>query len=253
MDIGDLSHEHRADVLHERKGEHAAARTELGRLAHARVDQRIGEVQPGDADHHLLQRIERRRREAVCERSHHLGALADRARHRPGMVEARREREAALERDEPVARLEAGHAAARRWNTDRAARVASERRVGEPGRQRRRRAAARAARHPPGRRGVGRGPVVGVDRGDAVRELVQVRLSDIRVTGRLEAAYALGGPRRDVVGEDDRAVGRRQAFGVEEILDREGDAVCGLLRFGEKDAARLAGRSHTIGLYPPCP
>jgi hypothetical protein len=39
-----------------------------------------------------------------------------------------------------------------------------------------------------------------------------------------------------VVGEEDRAVGRRQVGGVEEVLDGERDAVGGLLGTGEEDA-----------------
>jgi hypothetical protein len=64
-------------------------------------------------------------------------------------------------------------------------------------------------------------PEMRVLRGDAVGELVQVRLADERVTRLLEAANGLGGPRRDVLAKDRRAVRRRQSGGVEEILDRE--------------------------------
>jgi hypothetical protein len=68
---------------------------------------------------------------------------------------------------------------------------------------------------------------VSVLRRDAVRELVKVRLADNRVAGRLQPRDRLGGAVRDVVGEDGRAVSRREAVGVEEILDRERDPVRG--------------------------
>jgi hypothetical protein len=52
-------------------------------------------------------------------------------------------------------------------------------------------------------------------RGDAVGELVQVRLADDGVVGRLKASDGLGGSFRNVVAEDRGAVGRRQPGGVE--------------------------------------
>jgi hypothetical protein len=80
-------------------------------------------------------------------------------------------------------------------------------------------------------------------RGRAVGELVQVRLADVRVTGRLEAAHRLGGLRRHVLGEQDRAVGRHQAGRVEEILDRERDSLAASLRAGEEDPLGLAQKT----------
>jgi hypothetical protein len=71
--------------------------------------------------------------------------------------------------------------------------------------------------------------------GDAVRELVQVRLADVAVPGGLEPEDGLGAPLGKVVGEDDRPVGRDQARGVEEVLDGEPDPRGGLRRAGEED------------------
>ncbi len=76
----------------------------------------------------------------------------------------------------------------------------------------------------PGRGRVRDRAVVGVLRGDAVGELVQVRLADVRVSGRLEPPHRLGRLRRHVVGEHGRAVRRPHARRVEEVLDREPDA-----------------------------
>jgi hypothetical protein len=46
-----------------------------------------------------------------------------------------------------------------------------------------------------------------------------------------------------VLGEEDRAVGRDEAGGVEEVLDRERDSVADLLRPREEDAFELAQSS----------
>jgi hypothetical protein len=64
---------------------------------------------------------------------------------------------------------------------------------------------------------------------------VQVRLADVHVARRFEPQHRLGGRRRDVVGEDRRAVRRGQAGGVEEILDGERDPLARPLRPSEKD------------------
>jgi hypothetical protein len=60
-----------------------------------------------------------------------------------------------------------------------------------------------------------------VDRGDAVGELVQVRLADVDVARGLELTDGLRGLGRDVLSEEDRAVGRDEPGGVEEVLDRQ--------------------------------
>jgi hypothetical protein len=73
-------------------------------------------------------------------------------------------------------------------------------------------------------------------RGGAVGELVQVGLAHVRVPGRLEPPHRLGGLARDVLGEQDRPVGRDEPGRVEEILDRERDPLAGLRRAGEEDA-----------------
>jgi hypothetical protein len=88
-------------------------------------------LRPGDRDLDLLERLERHRLEPGRERAHHRRAFLDRARHRAGVVHGRREREAALERNEPVGWLEADHAAACGRDADRAAGVRTERGVGE--------------------------------------------------------------------------------------------------------------------------
>jgi hypothetical protein len=46
-----------------------------------------------------------------------------------------------------------------------------------------------------------------------------------------------------VLGEQDRAVGRDEARGVEEILDRERNPLAGLLRAGEEDSFELVQES----------
>jgi hypothetical protein len=66
-------------------------------------------------------------------------------------------------------------------------------------------------------------------------ELVQVRLADVRVSGRLEPPNRLRRLTGDVVGEQDRAVGRDEARRVEQVLDRERDPGGGLLRPRQED------------------
>jgi hypothetical protein len=58
-------------------------------------------------------------------------------------------------------------------------------------------------------------------RGDAVGELVQVRLPDVRPSGALEKLNCFGRPDRNVVAEDGRPVRGPDPGRVEEILDGE--------------------------------
>jgi hypothetical protein len=71
--------------------------------------------------------------------------------------------------------------------------------------------------------------------GGAEGELVQVGLADVRVPGRLEPPDRLRRLARDVLGEQDRAVGRDEPGGVEKILNRERDPFGRRLRPGEED------------------
>ena len=70
--------------------------------------------------------------------------------------------------------------------------------------------------------------------GDAVGELVQVRLADNRVTGRFEPKDGFGPLFRDVVAEDRGAVGRCQPGGVEQVLDTEANALPDLVGNGQE-------------------
>ena len=180
-----------------RRGKRSAAACNPG------ADERLGELEPGDPDLEFFQRAQRSAPEAWHERLQHPHARLDVAPHRPAVVVAGREREAAVERHEPEARLEADDAAARRRDPDRAARVGPERGVGEAGRQRGRGARARSAGAPVRRQRVRDVAEVRVRARDAVRELVQVGLADVRVAGALEARP----PRRPCA----RARGRRTA------------------------------------------
>src|SRR5205823_14017009 len=101
------------------------------------------------------------------------------------MVKARRQGEAAVDRNEPEARLEAEDAAAGGRNPDRPGGIGAERRVGQAGGEGRSGTAARAARGPAWRARVRHGAVVRVLRRDPVGELVQVGLADVDITGRL--------------------------------------------------------------------
>ena len=186
-----------------------------------RPDERLCVLGPGDADAELLERGELVPPEVRDEHLQHPRARLDVAGHRAGVVVAGGERPAAVERYEPVARLEADDAAACGGDPDRAAGVGAERRVGEPGRERGRRAPARAARDATRGGGVGHGAEVRVLGGRAVGELVQVRLADVRVARLFEQPHGGRGRRRHVPGEDGGAVGRLQPGRVEQILDRQ--------------------------------
>ena len=140
-------------------------------------------------------------------------------------------------RDEVEGRLETDHAAARCRNADRAAGVGPERRVGEARCQRRGGTAGRAAGDPAGSEGIRDGAEVCVLRRDPVGELVQVRLADVRIAGRLGEEDGCCTRGRDVFSEDRRAVRRRQACSVEQILDREPHPVTDSGGGREEDAA----------------
>jgi hypothetical protein len=75
---------------------------------------------------------------------------------------------------------------------------------------------------------------------------MQIRLADVHVARRFEAFDHLCRFGRNVLGEDDRAVGRRDAPGVEEILDREPDAVASGLDLGDPDAVERQRTSIAI-------
>ena len=139
----------------------------------------------------------------------------------PDVVEAGRERKAAVDRDEPVARLEARRAAGEGGDADRSARVGADAQRGEARCERRGAAARRAAGHVARAPGIADGAVEGVLARHAPGELVQVRLADDHGTGVGESLHGARGTRRDVLAEERRAVGRAHPGGVEQVLGRE--------------------------------
>ena len=137
--------------------------------------------------------------------------VADRAGERADLVERRRERDQPVARDRAVGRLHADDAAEGRGLADRAAGVAAEGPGRLEGGHRRRRAAARAARHALGVPGVA-GHLVGRVLGARPHgELVHVGLADHDRPGALEAVDAGGGVDRAEALEDLRA--RRSSAG----------------------------------------
>ena len=210
MDLGDLAHEARPAT--------PPRRGQLDRLGAGQLDR------AGDRDPQLGERVEPRRLEARAPAPRISSTqVRDVARHRPGVVEARRERKAALDRDQAVSRLEADDAAPGRRDPDRAAGVGAR---APPSASPAASAAALPPLEPPATRPGARvrdGAVVRVLRGDPVGELVQVRLAGVASSRRASSSRdRRGGPLRDVVAED--APSRRScvsAGGVEEVLDRE--------------------------------
>ena len=235
MDVGHLAPEDVRLALPERNVEAAEVGEACRGGLHALPDERVGMLRPRDADAELLERLQLAPLEAGRQRLEHRRARLDVARHRARVVVRGRERPTAVERDEPVGRLEADDAAAGRRDADRPSRVGAERRVREAEDERRGITAARAAGDAPRRGGVRHGAVMRVLGGRPVRELVQVRLADVRVAGVLEPPHRFGRGRRDVPGEDRRAVRRLEPRRVEEVLDREPHAVGRRLWPGEKD------------------
>ncbi len=244
MDVCHLAHEDaRGAVAWLGEVDRSAVREQGYCLLRPGPDERVGVLEPGDPDLELLER-DGSRLEIVREDSEQLGAAGDRVGERARVVEARREREAAVQRDEAVGRLEADDAAAGGRDPDRAARVGSEGRVGEPRRERRRRAAAGAARDPVAPERIRDGAEVRVDRRDPVGELVQVGFADVDPARRLGAAHGLRAYRRHVVGEQDGAVGRDQPGRVEQILDREPPPFGDLVRSRRSSEEDPVSRSH---------
>ena len=221
MDVRDLAHEHRHRPVCVGKRDRLRPIEQRSSLEDARSHERRTRVRPEDADGDVVQRLESRDRQVGRQSAHQLDAPRDVTRHRPDVVEARRQRKHAARRHEPVGRLEAGDAAARRRDPDRPSRVRAERAVGEPGGERSGRAAARPARRSSRRHRIRHHAVVPVLRRDAVRELVQVRLPDVDPSGCLEPEDRLGARDRDVVGEHGGPVRRPHTGRVEEILHGE--------------------------------
>ena len=160
------------------------------------------------------------------------------------MVEARREREAAVEGHEAEGRLETDDPATGRWDPDRASRVGSERRLGEPGRESSRRATARAAGDTTWGERIRHGAEVRVLGGRSEGELVQVGLADVGVARCFEPPDRLRGLTRHVLREENRPVGGDEPGGVEEVLNSERDASTWSLRPGEEDTFELG---HSLG------
>ena len=228
VDVGDLGLEEIGDggadlVGRDRELDRTAIRNVPDGFFDASAHERLRRFRPRDAEADVVEVVERPRLELGREDPEHLLALLHRARHRPDVVEARRQRKAPVRRDEVEGRLEADDAAARRRDPDRAARVGADCGVGKTRGERSRRAAARTACDPSRSDRIRDRPEVRVLRGDPVRELVQVRLADVHVPGRFQAADRLRGLGRHVFDEDRRPVRGHEPGGVEEILDGEAD------------------------------
>ena len=121
-------------------------------------------------------------------------------------------------------------------DSDRPRRVAPERELQVAGGDGRRRPSTRASCEPPRRDRIRNGAVVRVLRRDSVGELVEVRLPRDGESGGLEQLHRVGAHGTHVVGEECRAVGRRQLRGVEQVLDRHRFAAAWLVGTGQPDS-----------------
>ena len=235
MDVGNLAHEVRTILGYERKIDLPPPRKQRRGLRHSFAHERIRTVEPRDADLELLQRLELDRLESGHERPQQPLAALDRRRHRTDDVVARRERETALDGDEPVRRLEAGDAAPRCRDPDRPRRVAAESELDVARRDRRRRAAARPTRQAAGSDRVRNRAVVRVLGRDPVGELVEVRLPGDGVPVCPEPLHGLRAQGRHMLREERRPVRRRQPRRVEQVLDGHRLARARLVRARQPD------------------
>ena len=215
---------HVLDVREQRRG-----------LLHAGADERVGDLRPGEGGAHVSGRGPGK----PGQRAHRGRAGRDRARHRPDRVEAGCEREDAVGGDQAPRRLEADDAAAGGGEADRARAVRPERDLAEARGEGGAVPAARPARDPARVERVDDGAEVRVVRGDAVGELVQVRLAHDRVARRLELRHARRRTLRHVVAVDRRPVGRDEPRRVDQVLDGERDPVRPLLRNREERPVRV--------------
>ena len=174
--VGDLSHERRYDTLGQRELDLDDVTEDARGSQHAFADERVAAIRPRDAHTRVSELSDLKSRNEV---SHQIDTACDVACHRARVVEARCEREDAVDRHGSKARLEPRHPAAGGRDPDRPARIRPERALDEPQRQGRRRPAARPARRPARIRRIRHDAVVQVLRRDAVGELVQVRLARV--------------------------------------------------------------------------
>ncbi len=182
-------------------------------------------VEAGREVGHRAQGRGRIARVVARQQLQHQRRVAHAAGERPDVVLRPGERQGAILRDPAEGRLDADDAAAGGRLPDRGAGIAAERGVGHAGRDRRRGAAARAARMMALAPRVVDRPVVDVRAGGAVGQLVQVGLAEDHRAGALEALDRGGIVVRDPVGEQRRAEGGEDAPGGEQVLDRDRDAL----------------------------
>src|SRR5204863_5514940 len=140
-------------------------------------------------------------------------------------VEAERGRRAPGAADEAVGRLDAGDAAERRRAADRAAGIGADAAENETSRDPGAGAAAAAGGEMVGVPGVARRRLREVEARTAIGEFMRRRLADQRRAGGVQLLGAGGVSVGDVVLQDLRLAGRRDALGVDDVLEADLDAV----------------------------
>ncbi len=161
-------------------------------------------------------------------------AVLERARHRAGVIEARRERDDAAQRDEPARRLDRRGAAQRRGDAQRAGRVRPRRGGHHARRERCRRAAAR-----PAGRALERPRVADLVGRAADRELVRVEVAEQHHALRAQPSPDVAVRDRPLVEEPARRRQRLARDGVE-ILEPDRDAAQPRQRIA-REGARVVG------------
>ena len=197
------------------------------------------EVLPHDADLQSLDRIAELRnviryrlvdrgRVALVEAGHdrqQARRVLGRARDRPGLVEARGERDHAVTRYATVGRLEPDRIGHGRGLANRTAGVRGRRRRRKSCRHRRRRPAGRAARRPLEVPGISDRAVIAGLVGRPHRELVHVGFAEHHDAGIGQAFHDRRVVRRYEVVEHLRAATRAHATGAEDVLVNDGQPV----------------------------
>ncbi len=151
--------------------------------------------------------------------------VGDRSGQRPHMIELAAERDHAGGGDLPPLRLQSHDAARGGGNADRSAGIGSDRAERHARRHGDRRTAARTSRRSSGIVGISRRAEARIFRGRAERELMKVGLADEHRAGLAQTACHRRVGRRHVILAHERPGRRGRAFAVDQILERERNAV----------------------------
>ena len=221
-------------------------------LEHAALDVGVEPIEQVARQLAEAQSLERRRVEQLADlrggRLHRVveqPRIGDRCGERADVIELPAERHHARRGDVSPLGFEPDDAAGRGRNADRSARVGADRAERHAGRDRGRRSAARSARRSRRVVRIARRAEARVFAGRPERELVEVGLADEHRAGFAQAARDDGIRRGDVILADQRTRRGRRALLIDQILERDRNAV-------QRPEAAAAG-DLLVGLRAPAP